>query len=139
MKCSVLLISRDHNLLSTRALVFQSAGYGVICSSNAQESLSLALNLDVDFVIICHTYTEHEQAAFGESLHETHPGICVIAMQGSVPPDQLLRESNTLLTQQRGGRSIRVVAQACSYVTDFTVPKIPFDAGARNDHKRRRA
>jgi hypothetical protein len=67
MKRSVLLISRDQDLFSTRALVFQSAGCKLICSADTQESLSLALNVDEDFVFICHTYTEHEQVAFCES------------------------------------------------------------------------
>jgi DNA-binding response OmpR family regulator len=72
----VLAVGMDAQLLRTRRMLLQSAGYIVATALSMKEAFHLFVNGDFDLVILCHTIPEEEKDGL----------ICMIRASGSLVP-----------------------------------------------------
>jgi DNA-binding response OmpR family regulator len=105
---TILLVSRDPDLQSTRSLVFRSAGYKTYLSADLDSALTIAR--EVDLVLLGHTLEPQEQDDFIEHVQETNPSVFVLCLRnGTVAPQMLLRTCESLLSCQPGASRYWVI------------------------------
>jgi DNA-binding response OmpR family regulator len=72
----VLAVGLDAQLLDTRKMLLQSAGYIVTTGGSIKEAFHLFVNGDFDLVMLCHTIPEKDRGGL----------ICMIRASGSCTP-----------------------------------------------------
>ena len=90
----ILSVGHSPELLKSRTLLLESAGYVVREESNCSRALDRALADDFDLVLLCHTLSKSEMIVFLSSLAESKqllPVLCIrknefcSAIDGSIP------------------------------------------------------
>jgi DNA-binding response OmpR family regulator len=105
---TILLVSRDHALQSTRSLVFRSAGYKTYLSADLCSALTIAHQ--VDLVLLGHTLEPREQDDFVQHVQETNPSVFVLSLRnGPVAPQMLLSTCESFLSCQPGAARYWVI------------------------------
>jgi CheY-like chemotaxis protein len=105
---TILLVSRDHELQSTRSLIFKSAGYKTYLSADLCSALTIARQ--VDLVLLGHTLEPKEQDDFIEHVQETNPSVFVLCLRnGVVAPQILLSTCESFLSCQPGAARCWVI------------------------------
>jgi DNA-binding response OmpR family regulator len=108
MSQSILLASRDDMPLRTRTAILRCAGYRTSSVHSLPEAKSLSLDLVPDLIILGHSFSDIEQAAFIEELHESHPGLHVLCLKYSlVDPAILLTACKSIFSGQPGCTRVR--------------------------------
>jgi DNA-binding response OmpR family regulator len=105
---TVLLVSRDPAILSTRRLVVESEGHGTLQATDLGSALTTAKEQRPVLVVIGHTFPPGEQDEFAKKLHATHPEICVLLLRVNyVDPVRLLQECEAALQCEPGIAIVR--------------------------------
>ena len=91
-KVSIVVFGHDEHLLATRQWVLQSRGYRVFTVSDASRLATIAPNLPVKLIIVCHSVSAEECAAVMALSTARWPSIehLVLDADGSRMPDGLL-------------------------------------------------
>jgi DNA-binding NtrC family response regulator len=77
---SVLVFGRDFQLVHTRSLILQRAGYTVWTASTLDEIKGLLPHPAMDVMVLCHTLSTEECDKALEVTHERWPQIQTIAL-----------------------------------------------------------
>jgi DNA-binding response OmpR family regulator len=72
----LLTVGLDSQLLDTRRMVLQTAGYIVVTAGSIKEAFHLCLNHDFDLVVLCHSIPERDRDGL----------TCMIRASGSLTP-----------------------------------------------------
>jgi CheY-like chemotaxis protein len=108
MPKTILLVSRDPNLQSTRALILERAGYRTVRTNSLTSAIQLAAHCQMS--IIGHTFTPPEQDDFIGCVHESNPSVFVLCLRfGLMEPQALLKAVADCFTTQPGGSRICVL------------------------------
>jgi CheY-like chemotaxis protein len=108
MPKTILLVSRDPNLQTTRVLILERAGYRTIRTNSLTSAIQLAAHCQMS--IIGHTFTPAEQNDFIERVHEGNPSVFVLCLRfGLMEPQALLKAVADCFTTQPGGSRICVL------------------------------
>ena len=97
---SVLVFGRDHQLVHTRCLILQRAGYRVWTASSLDEINGLLPQPAMDVMLLCHTLSTEECNKALEVTHERWPQIQTIALVSgssgcaSEPTDAVMNASD---------------------------------------------
>lgn len=105
---TILLVSRDQNLQTTRALILEKGGYRTIRTNSLTSAVQLAAHCQMS--IIGHTFTPTEQDHFIACVHESNPSVFVLCLRfGLTDPQALLKAVADCFTTQPGGSRICVL------------------------------
>jgi CheY-like chemotaxis protein len=108
MPKTILLVSRDPNLQSTRALTLEGAGYRTIRTNSMISAVQLAAHCQMS--IIGHTFTPSEQDNFIGRVHESNPSVFVLCLRFGLTESQaLLKAVADCFATQPGGSRICVL------------------------------
>jgi len=77
---SVLVFGRDYQLVHTRSLILQRAGYNVCTASTLDEITGLLPQPAIDVMLLCHSLSTEECNKALEVTHERWPQIQTIAL-----------------------------------------------------------
>lgn len=114
---SLLVVSKDVNLLNTRVLVLAIRGFPAVGWASIDEALEIAESTNPARVIICHTFSLFEQSLFVTNLRRVCPTALVMRLKiGEVAPEHLIADcelcfvptdpSEDILTNASAGLSI---------------------------------
>lgn len=119
----LLSVGCDSQLLGSRQLLLQSAGYAVVSAHSAKEAVDCFLAGDFDLVLLCHSLPERERdgvACLIRASGSLTPIITVATYEGQQDvfvsatiesePEQLLAGIRDALTQQHQKRASNVLA-----------------------------
>ena len=111
MPKTILLLSRDENLQSSRALVLEAAGYRTIKTGSLVSAVQLSSHCQMS--IIGHTFSPDEQDDFIDQVHEGNPSAFVLCLRfGLTQPRALLTAVNNCFAAQPGGSRICVMEES---------------------------
>ncbi len=111
----ILLVSRDEDKFLTRhrSRGFERVGYRVFGACNLGQGISIALRIHSDLVILEESFSDHEQVAFVECLHESHPDICVLRLgPGAISTEELVSECSLVMSRHPGGERVHTLGPA---------------------------
>jgi hypothetical protein len=105
---TILLLSREDSLQSSRALILEGAGYRTIRTGSMTSAVQLAAHCQMS--IIGHTFTLEEQDSFIDRVHEANPSVFVLCLRFALShPQELLRAVHNCFDAQPGGSRICVL------------------------------
>ncbi|HTF61437.1 MAG TPA: hypothetical protein VK638_01865 [Edaphobacter sp.] len=111
MSKTILLVSRDENLQSSRALTLERAGYRTIRTGSMTSAVQLGAHCQMS--IIGHTFRAWEQDDFVERVHEGNPSVFILCLHFALTqPQALLRAVEDCFAAQPGGSRICVIEQS---------------------------
>lgn len=111
MHKTILLISRDARLQSSRALILEAAGYRTIRTANLTSAVHLSAHCQMS--IIGHSFTVAEQDDFVERVREGNPSAFVLCLRfGLTQPRALLKAISDCFGAQPGGSRICVLEES---------------------------
>jgi hypothetical protein len=111
MSKTILLVSRDENLQSSRALILERAGYRTIRTGSMTSAVQLGAHCQMS--IIGHTFSPWEQDDFIERVHEGNPSVFILCLRFALTqPQALLRAVEDCFAAQPGGSRICVIEQS---------------------------
>jgi len=111
----VLMVSREEDkfLDRHRSRAFERAGYRVSGAYSLGQGISLALRIHPDLVILEESFSDHEQMAFVECLHESHPDIYVLRLgPGAISTEELVSEGRMVMSGHPGSERVRCLKPA---------------------------
>src|SRR5215510_7445976 len=89
-ECHIISFGYDPNLMSSRTLLLQHAGFTVEEAYSPAEVLGLVRNDSVDLVVVCHTVPLKEEEQLIAALRDVRqllPVICIAASEYEVGKD----------------------------------------------------
>jgi hypothetical protein len=90
--------------------MLRCAGYLTTCTGSLSHAIFLSAGFDPDLIIVGHTFSDLEQEAFVEELHESQPGMRVLCLKfGLMDPAILLRECKLILSAQPSCANVRLL------------------------------
>jgi CheY-like chemotaxis protein len=114
----ILSVGSDPQLLGTRELLLQSAGYAVVSARSVKEAVDRFLAGDFDLVLLCHSLSETERKRVVYLIRASGSFTLVVAIAEYTgqndglasatiesDPEQLLAGIKDLLTKQEQKRS----------------------------------
>lgn len=111
MNQTVLLAFRDDLQLRNRSATLRNAGYKTACANNLPNAMALSFYTAPNLIVLGDSFTDAEQAAFVDELHESQPGIWVLCLKSSVKADSLTEQCRSILSGEPGSAKVRL-AQA---------------------------
>jgi DNA-binding NtrC family response regulator len=81
MPGKLLIYGNDSMLLTTRSLILEKVGYGVVTVSTFSEAMLLLLNQQFDLLILCQSLNEDERRGMLESAHAINPELKCVVLQ----------------------------------------------------------
>lgn len=111
----ILVVSRDAKecRLWAHRNSFERAGYRVSQARSLGDAVCAAVNSRPNLIVLEQSFSEREQAAFVDCLHESHPGIHVLCLgSGDISTGDLLSECRSILTGQPGGEKVHTLKPA---------------------------
>jgi DNA-binding NtrC family response regulator len=107
---NILLASRDELPLRTRCTILRCAGYQTAFTSNLAQARALSLDLCPDLIILGDSFSDGEQEAFIEEVHESQPGMSVLCLKFNLmDPALLLSACKSILSGQPGCTRVRAL------------------------------
>jgi hypothetical protein len=73
MQTTILSLSQDEDLTSTRALILEAVGYSTVTTDNLSHATRFAIGCEM--AIIDQTFTLDQQHDFVDRMHEANPTI----------------------------------------------------------------
>jgi CheY-like chemotaxis protein len=108
MPKTILLVSRDLTLQTTRALILERAGYRTIRTNSLTSAVQLAEHCQMS--IIGHSFQPNEQDSFVDRVHEANPSVFILCLRfGLTDPGALLKAVSDCFATQPGGSRICVL------------------------------
>ncbi len=102
---SILIYGRDHDLLETRRLVLQKAGFQAWTVTNLADVEKITITQPSDLLILCHSLSREEcQYALAMS-HLRQPGMKNLVMAGTTPVCKL-GQDDELVSSFDGPRAL---------------------------------
>jgi len=95
----ILSIGTDCDLLCTRNLVLQRAGYTVAAATDMSFAIELLRRVWFDMVILCHAIPKEKREQAVESIKQVQPRASVIALRSgteslNAPVDAIIESFN---------------------------------------------
>ena len=85
----------------------ERAGYRVSHARSLWDAVCLAADSRPNLIVLEPSFSEREQVAFVDCLHESHPGIHVLCLDsGDISTEDLLSECRSILMRQPGGQKV---------------------------------
>ena len=104
----ILIVSRadDRLFLVPCRRVLEKNGYRTVSVSTLGLAVSLALKDRVSLIVVDKSFTEAEQEAFIDCLHESHADIHVLRLRESIAPQFLLADCKSILSAHPGAANV---------------------------------
>lgn len=108
---TILLISRDDRLQTSRAMILEAAGYRTIRTASLTSAVYLSAHCQMS--IIGHSFTATEQNDFAERVHQGNPSVFVLCLRfGLTHPRALLKAVSDCFGARPGGSRICVLEES---------------------------
>ncbi|HTD55613.1 MAG TPA: hypothetical protein VK670_09535 [Silvibacterium sp.] len=105
---AILIVSRDDDraftLTCRRAL--EAEGYRTYHAQSLGLAVDRAFMYRPELIVLDPSFTDIEQTAFIDCLHETDPAIQILCLRCPIPPRTLLRECKSILTAHPGSENV---------------------------------
>lgn len=84
---SILTISRDQPLQSTRTLILQQAGYRASAALNDKDAISFVKGLtSLDLVLVCHSVPEANRILLAAEIKKLRPRLPILMLYNGYDP-----------------------------------------------------
>jgi DNA-binding NtrC family response regulator len=113
----ILVVSRDgqDGRLWNHRNSFERAGYRVSQARSLWDAACLAGDSRPNLIVLEPSFSEREQVAFVDCLHESYPGIHVLCLRsGDASTEDLLWECRSILMQQPGGKKVHTLRNSAA-------------------------
>jgi hypothetical protein len=109
MSQTVLLAFRDDMQLRSRSVTLKYAGYRTACANNLSRAIALSFDMTPNLIVLGDSFSDDEQAAFVDELHECQPGIWVLCLKSGVEPASLVEQCRSILTGEPASAKVRLL------------------------------
>jgi DNA-binding response OmpR family regulator len=86
---SILIYGRDYDLLETRRLVLQKAGFQAWTVTNLADAEKITVTQPSDLLILCHSLSVEECEKALAMSHSRQPGMKNLVLMGAAPVRKL--------------------------------------------------
>ena len=105
---TILLASRNDGSLRIRSATLKRAGFRTVCTNNLSRTVWLSFDIRPNLIVVGDSFTDEEQAAFVDVLHECQPGICVLCLKSGMEGAHLVDQCRAILSEEPGCTRVRL-------------------------------